>query len=185
MATKGQYRAVDIEDIQEDGAFEAWGYVHLKVVRGDEILGVRVRVNSVPQETIDAIRKKTPRPPSKAEMLDPSNPEHAAMGVTTRQKGILPNYNDSDYAQAKEAFDVSFRNEVVGRGLASKLLLKSGEAATTPEQKYKALEERGLSGFHFSEIAQRILELTQWTEEERENFTSSNSARVQEKSAST
>lgn len=167
-----ELKVVDIESVQEDDAFAAWGYVTLKVQRGEETLGIRVRVTSVPQEDIDAMRKASPKPPAKAMMLDPTNPDHQAMGITgTRQKAILPDYSDPDFLEKKEAYDLSFRNEVVGRGMASKLSLKDGTPAVTPEQRYKALEERGLSGFHFSEIAQRILELTQWTEEERANFT--------------
>ena len=175
MATKGKYREVNIEDIQEDGAFEAWGFAHLKVQRGDETLGIKVRIGSVPQETIDAIRKTAPRPPAKPVMLDPTNPDHSAMGITTRAKAILPDYADDDYLKAKEAYDLKLRNEVVGLGVASKLKLKDGSIAETPEQRYQALVERGLSGFHFGEIAQRIFELTQWTEEERENFMKSDS----------
>lgn len=176
--TETKFRLVDIEDVQETEAFSAWGYVTLKVQRGDETVGIRVRVASVPQEDIDAMRKSAPRPPAKSVMLDPSNPEHAAMGVTARQKGILPDFSDNEYLEKKDAYDVSFRNEVVGRGVASKLTLKDGTPAVTPDQKYKALEERGLSGFHFTEIAQRILELTQWTEDERSNFSKSVSAQT-------
>lgn len=171
MATKGTYEEVDIESIQEDGAFEAWGFAHLKVQRGDKTFGIKVRIASVPQETIDEIRKTQPRPPAKPVMLDPTNPDHAAMGITQRAKAILPDYSDPEFIKAREAYDVKLRNEVVGLGVASKLTLKDGSIAETPEQRYRALVERGLSGFHFGEIAQRIFELTQWTEEERENFT--------------
>jgi hypothetical protein len=173
---KGIYREVDIEEI-EDGAFEAWGIVKLKVARGPETLVIKVRVASVPQETIDEIRKGAPRPNPKTMMLDPSNPDHAAMGVTVRQKGQILDFSDPDYIKAKEAFDLKFRNEVVGRGVASKLKLKStGAIATTPAEIYKALEEQGLSGFHFNDIAQGVLNLTQWTEDEREAFTVEHSA---------
>lgn len=170
-------REVAIEDLEDDAAaFAAWGYVPLKVQRGDEVLAVKVKITSVPQETIDDLRKKAPKPPSKTVMLDPTNPEHAAMGITSRQKGILPDWNDTEYTQAREEYDLSFRREVVGRGLASSLKLKSGKPAETPEERYRALEERGLSGVHFTEIAQQILQLTQWSEDERTNFLSKPSA---------
>ena len=168
------YREVDIEQAEQD-AFEAWGWVTLKVQRGAELLGIKVKITSVPQETIDDLRKKAPRPPARAVMADPANPDHAALGVVTRQKLILPDYSDSEYIARKDAYDISFRNEIVGRGVASKLTLKDGTVAETPEQKYKALEERGISGFHFTDIAQAILNLTQWTEEERTNFLSASS----------
>lgn len=176
MDQSSNYREVNIEDIQDADAFQAWGYVTLKVQRGPEILGVKVRITSVPQEVVDALRKKAPRPPSKTVMLDPSNPEHAALGITTRQKAIIPDFNDSEYRAAQDAFDESFRKEVVGHGVDVKLTLKTGVTAIEPEQKYKALEERGLSGIHFSEIAQQILALTQWTEDERSNFLNKSSA---------
>ena len=169
-------REVNIEDLADDNAFAAWGYVPLKVQRGDEVLAVKVKITSVPQETIDELRRKAPRPPSKTVMLDPTNPDHAALGVTTRQKGIIPDYNDPEYSTANEEYNNSFRREVVGRGVASNLRLKDGTAAETPEQRYRALEERGLSGVHFTEIAQQILQLTQWSEDERANFSRTPSA---------
>jgi hypothetical protein len=171
-----QIREVNIEDLEDDAAFAAWGYVPLKVQRGDEVLAVKVKITSVPQETIDDLRKKAPKPPSKTVMLDPSNPEHSAMGITSRQKGILPDWNDAEYTQAREEYDLTFRREVVGRGVASNLKLKTGQPALTSEERYRALEERGLSGVHFSEIASQILQLTQWSEDERANFTSKPSA---------
>jgi hypothetical protein len=164
------YREIDLDALADSDAFEGWGYVTLKVTKGDEILGVRIRVKSVPQEQIDTIRKQAPRPPVKVVMLDPSNPDHAALGVTARQKGQIPDFGDPEYLAQKEAFDLKFRNAVVGLGVAVQLQLKDGTPATTSEDKYRALEERGLSGFHFGEIAQRVLELTQWNEEERERF---------------
>lgn len=165
------YREVDIEEVGQD-AFEAWGYVTLKVQRGEELLGVRVKIVSVPQESIDALRKGAPRPPAKTTMLDPTMPEAQALGVTTRQKAILPDYSDPEYQKLQEAYDLNFRKEIVGRGVGSNLVLKDGMKAETPEQRYRALEERGLSGIHFTEIAQEILRLTQWTEDERTNFLS-------------
>lgn len=166
-------REVNIEDLEHDeSAFAAWGYVPLKVQRGEEILAVRIKITSVPQEMIDDLRKKAPRPPSKDVMLDPANPDHAALGATVRQKARIPDYNDPEYQAANEEYNTNFRREVVGRGVASALKLKDGTPALTPEQRYRALEERGLSGVHFTEIAQQILQLTQWSEDERENFLS-------------
>lgn len=164
------FKQVDIEELQDDDAFSAWGYVTLKVQRGEQILGVRVKITSVPQEMIDDLRKKAPRPPTKMVMLDPSNPDHAALGATTRQKAMIPDFNDAEYRLQQEEHDLAFRREVVGRGVASKLRMKDGQDAMSPEQKYRALEERGLSGLHFTEIATQILQLTQWSEEERANF---------------
>jgi len=166
-----KFREVNIEDLgEEKEAFTAWGWVTLKVQRGDEIVGVKVKITSVPQETIEELRKRQPKAPSSTVMLDPSMPEAQALGVTTRQKAIVPNYNDPVYLDALEAYNLTFRREVVGRGVASKLRLKDGTAATTPEELYRALEENGVSGIHFAEIAQQILNLTQWTDEERVNF---------------
>jgi len=166
---KSRYREVDIEEVGQD-AFEAWGYVTLKVQRGEDLLGVKVKIISVPQESIDALRKNSPRPPAKTTMLTPDMPEAAAMGVTQRQKAIIPDYTDPEYQAKQEAFDLAFRREIVGRGVGSNLTLKDGTKAENPEQRYRALEERGLSGVHFTEIAQQILSLTQWTEDERTNF---------------
>jgi len=171
-----KYREVNIEDIHEEDAFSAWGYVTLKVQRGDEVLGVKVKITSVPQEMVDSLRKKAPKPPTKTVMLDPTNPDHAALGITTRQKAMIPDYNDPEYRQASEEHDLSFRREVVGQGVASSLRLKDGSKAEAPEQRYRALEERGLSGVHFTEIATQILQLTQWSEEERANFLTKSSA---------
>jgi hypothetical protein len=171
-----QFKEVDIEELHDDDAFAAWGYVTLKVQRGEEILGVKVKIASVPQEMIDTLRKKAPRPPTKTVMLDPSNPDHAALGATTRQKALIPDFNDAEYRVALEEHDLLFRREIVGRGVASKLKLRDGSPADSPEQKYRALEERGLSGLHFTEIAGQILQLTQWSEEERANFLTKPSA---------
>jgi hypothetical protein len=166
------YREVDIEDISEREAFEAWGYVTLKVQRGPETLGVKVKITSVPQEKLDALRASAPRPPVRPVMLDPTNPEHAALGVQTRRQGMLPDFGDEEYLTQKDAHDLRFRNAVVGLGVAANLKVPStGNVAVTADDKYKALEERGLSTFHFAELAQNILQLTQWKEEEKENFT--------------
>jgi hypothetical protein len=178
-----KFRQIDIEEVQDVDAFSAWGYVVLKVMRGDEIVGIRVKIGSVPQEDIDLLRKKTPKPPGKTVMLDPTNPDHAALGITTRQKGIIPDFNDDKFRIEQEEFDVMFRREVVGKGVRSGLTLKDGRPAVTPEERYKALEERGISGIHFSEIAQQILNLTSWTEDERTNFLTTSSASEKEKSA--
>lgn len=169
---KPQYREVDIEQIDDRDAFQAWGYVTLKVQKGDEVVGVKVRITSVPQEKLDALRAAAPRPPVRSIMLDPTNPEHAALGVTTRRQGMLPDYGDETYLTEKDAHDLKFRNAVVGLGVAAKLTVPStGTIAESPEEKYRALEERGLSTFHFAELAQNILQLTQWKENEQENFT--------------
>lgn len=176
-----KYREVDIESLEEKDAFAAWGYVTLKVQRGEETLGVRVKIGSVPQESIDELRRRAPKPPSKTVMLDPSMPEAAALGVTTRQKAIIPDYNDEEYRIKLEEYDLMFRREVVGRGVRSPLKLEAGALAKSPEEHYKALEERGISGIHFSEMAQQILNLTQWTEDERANFLTKSSAKTPSK----
>lgn len=177
MSPQPTYREVDIEEISEREAFEAWGYVTLKVQRGPDILGVKVKIASVAQEKLDALRAQAPRPPVRPVMLDPSNPEHAALGVQTRRQALLPDYGDEAYLTEKDAYDMKFRNAVVGLGVAAKLEVPSTkQPAVTADEKYKALEERGLSTFHFAELAQNILQLTQWKEDEKENFTKRASA---------
>ena len=171
-----RFRLLDIEAIEEDDAFAAWGYCVLKVQRGDETLGIRVRIISIPQELIDEMSKKAPRPPAKTVMLDPGSEDARRLGVQTRQKVIMPDYSDVTYQEAREAHDLAFRREVVGRGVASVLSLRAGGKAETPEDRYRALEERGLSGLHFTELAENILRLTQWTEDERESFLTPSSA---------
>lgn len=177
-----RYREVDIEELEnEKEAFSAWGWVTLKVQRGDDTIGVKVKITSVPQEIIDELRKKQPKPPSIVKMLDPSMPEAQALGVTSRQKAIIPDYNDQTYLDMLEAYNLTFRREVVGRGVASNLKFQDGTLAQTPEQRYKALEEKGISGIHFAEIAQNIMNLTTWTEEERTNFLKPGSAQTAQK----
>ena len=164
------YREVGIEDLQDSDALAAWGFAVLKVTKGPEVLGVKVRITSVPQDVIDDLRKKSPRPPSKMVMGDPSNDEHKALGITTRRAVYVPDYNDPEYVAALDEYNRTFSKEVVGRGVEAKLNLKDGSAAQTPEQKYRALEERGLTGTHFAEITNQIMALVQWTEDERTNF---------------
>ena len=176
--TQSKIRVVSVEDLNEQDAFAAWGYAHLKVQKGDETLAVQVKIGSVPQDVVDSLRRKAPKPPTKAVMGDPTNADHAAMGVTTRQKLMLPDFNDDEYRVRQEEFDLNFRREVVGLGVLSKLKLKDGRIAETPEERYQALEDRGISGIHFSEIAQQILALTSWSEEERGNFSTTPSAQA-------
>lgn len=176
------FREVDIESFEsEKDGLLAWGYVTLKVRRDNEILGIRVKIESVPQELIDNLRKKQPRPPSKTVMLDPSMPEAQNLGVTTRQKATIPDYNDPVYLEQLEEYNLQFRQEIVGRGLKSKLKLNDGVMAESPEQRYRALQERGITGIHFAEIAQEILNLTTWTEEERVNFLKPGSGQIAQK----
>lgn len=169
-------RMLDIEDAQEDDAFSAWGYCVLKVQRGEETLGIRVKIISVPQELIDGLTKKAPRPPAKTVMIDPGSEDARRLGITSRQKVIMPDYSDAKYQEDREAYELTFRREVVGRGVASSLSLRDGRKAETPEDRYRALDERGLSGLHFTELAENILRLTQWTEEERASFLTPSSA---------
>lgn len=164
------FRTINIEDLEDREAFGAWGYCTLKVQRGEEILGVKLKITSVPQELVDRLRRRQPKPPSKTVMLDPNTPEGQAMGVTTRQKAIIPDYNDPVYSDQMEEYNINFRREIVGHGVGSQLKKTDGGIAQTPEEKYKVLEEKGISGIHFAEITQQILALTQWTDEERVNF---------------
>lgn len=167
------YKEVSLSELEgETGgdAFASWGFARVKVSRGDEILAVKIRVRSVPHELLEALRKSAPKPPSKTVMLDPKNPDHAALGATTRQKAIIPDFNDADYVEKADAHQRQMTYEVVGRGVDETLKLRDGSPADTPAKVYKALEERGLSGTHFTEIAGTIMRLTDWSEEERENF---------------
>jgi len=167
------YREVslsELEDVAGQDAFASWGFARIKVSRGDEILAVKIRVCSVPHELLEKLRKGAPKPPSKTVMLDPKNPDHAALGVSTRQKAIIPDYNDADYTAKAETHQREMTYEIVGRGVDEPLKLRDGSTADTPAKVYKALEERGLSGTHFTEIANTIMRLTDWSEEERENF---------------
>lgn len=179
------YEELDIETISEPGAFLAWGYSRLKVRRGDHTLVVRVRIESVAQDLVESLRKAAPRPPQKTIMLDPQSEDGRRLGVTTRQKAIVPDFTDPQYLEALEAHNLRFTREIVGRGVASKLTLRDGgSVAQTSEEKYQALTERGLSGAHFTELVQDILNLTAWTEDERENFLTRPSASGRDRSVS-
>src|SRR5262245_52434763 len=103
--TEELYQEVNIEDLGAD-AFEAWGFVTLKVQQGNKTLGVKVKIVSVPQETIDSLRKGAPRPPAKTVMLDPANPDHAAiLGPNgQRQKAIIPDHTDPEYIRLQDEF---------------------------------------------------------------------------------
>lgn len=151
-------KEVDIEAAEQD-TFSAYGYARLKVQRGDETLAVKVRVTSVPTDELDRLRKKAPKPPAK-KFVDPQ----------TRGTMMIPDLTDNRYLEEMEEHNRTFTREVVGRGVAANLKMKDGTTAATPEQKWIALEERGLSGPQFAELTNTILSLTQWTDEEREKF---------------
>lgn len=178
MSPEAAVREIDIEELYEqaDGAFASWGYSRLKVTKGDEVLAVLVRIGSVPQDLVDALRRKAPRPPVKTVMLDPNTEDGRALGVTTRQKAQVPDFGDPAYVEALQQHQQMFTREIVGRGVTSKLRFKDGRTAEAPEERYAALEEHGLSGPHFLQLTDDILNLTQWTEVERANFLGRGSA---------
>lgn len=150
-------REVAFEDLTQDEGFSAYGYVRLKVQRGDEILAIKLRIISIPQEELMKLRKQSPRPPIKPQM-DP----------VSKQRIMLADPSDEGYQVKLEAYQIMLTREAVGRGIGVPLFL-DGQPASTPEEKYKALEARGLTSSHFTELAGAILRLTDWTETEREN----------------
>jgi hypothetical protein len=171
--SNGNIRIVNIEDIQEADAFKATGFAFLKVVRQGATVAVRVEITSVPQDVIDEVNKRAPKPPTRTLMIDPQSDEGRRLNITGagKQRVMVPDYSDAQYQEKRDAHDQMFRREIVGRGVASNLKLKSGKMAETPQERYQALEERELSGLHFAELAESILKLTNWSEEERGNFT--------------
>ena len=170
MAVKKQVTEISLNELAAEDAFQSWGYAYLKVTKGESAMRVKVRIRSVPQEVIDEIRKKAPKPPAHTVMLDPSSEEGRRLGVTTRQKATVPNFSDAKYQEELEAHNLLFTQKVVGMGVDETLSLRDGSAAVHPEQKYKALQEKGLSGSHMVELSQSILKLTDWSEQEREDF---------------
>ena len=170
MAETRRPTEVLLEDLAADDAFQSWGYAHLKVTHGEKLLSVKVRVSSVPQDVIDEMRKKTPRPPAKTTTIEPGTDDARRMNVTTRTRAIVPDFTNEKYQEDLEAHNLWFTQRVVGHGVTAPLTLKDGSPAATPEQKYRALQDRGLSGSHFAELAQEILRLTDWSESERESF---------------
>jgi len=177
MSSERNVRIVDIEEVASlpggpTKALDAWGYCYLKVQQGDETIAIRVKVVSVPQELIDTLNRRAPRPPAKTLMIDATSDEGRRLNLQGqgRQRVIMPDYSDPDYLEKEERHQLDFRREVVGRGVASKLQQPDGSPATTSEELYAALETNGLSGLHFAELAKTIMELTAWSEEERERF---------------
>lgn len=151
---------VDIETLGNDpDAFAAHGIARLKVQRGDKLRIVAVRIKSMPQDELDDIRRRAPKPPSKM-FTDPS----------TKQKVMIPDLTDAAYLEKAEQYQREFTKQVVGRGVDVKLTLQDGRTATTPEEKFEALQQRGLTGPQFTDLTNAILGLTQFSDEEREKF---------------
>ncbi len=166
-----KYEVMDIEEMfQEENPFQAYGYSYLKVTRGDITRAVKIKIQGMPQELADAASKRSPKAPVKIVMLDPDSPEGRELGVRTRQKAQIPDYTDTEYQQKLEEHNVRFRQEVVGNGVLSVLKKPDGEVAATPEEKYKALERMGLSTLHFNQLAEDILGLTKWTDQEQDQY---------------
>ena len=156
---KEKYEEINLEDLPVGESLGAHGYCHLKVTRGEVVRVIKVKVVSIPQEQLIELRKSTPRPPSKP-YTDPQ----------TRQRTFVADPTDEKYIEKLEAYNNWFARELVGRGIEAKLTLANGEVAVTPEQRAKALDERGLTPSHFTDIASAILRLTDWSEEEREKW---------------
>lgn len=164
-----KYREVDFDQVVGDqDPFAAWGYSRLKVQRGDEVIVVKVKIQSIGHDVLEELRKQAPKPPSKMASLDGEGVTRGVAGG--RGKALVPDFTDAKFLEQMEEHNLRLTREVVGRGMATPLTLRSGEAAKTPEERYRALEERGLSGTHFAELAKDILRLTDWSEEERERF---------------
>lgn len=157
--TQNGFESIDIEAVEAADAFAAYGYARLKVQRGDKVQIIKVKVASLKTDELEALRKSAPKPPSKM-FTDPNS----------KQRVMIPDLTDTKYLTLAEEFNRQFTREVVGRGVTAKLTLTDGSVASTPEQVYQALLDRGLSGSQFAELTQTILNLTQWTDEEREKF---------------
>lgn len=172
MSTGDSFREVDVEDIKSDDAFYAWGWARLKVQQGDEVVIVKVKIRSIPQDFVDSLRSKTPRPPSRMMMVDPTTDDGRRIGAQTRGKALAPDYADEKYQAEMDDFNARFTKEIVGRGVISRLMLRQeGRPAETPEEVYRALESMGLAGAHFTELVTSILNLTSFSEDERAVFT--------------
>lgn len=156
----------------DDDVFSAWGYAQIKIVRGTVTHVVKVKIQSVPQDVIDEMQRAVPKPPVIDVMLDPTNTDHAAMGVTTRQKGRLPNLADPDFQKAFKEHQDSVTKRIVGMGVHPDEALKNpdGTPAETPEQRYDALARMKLSMSHFADIATAVMRLTSFSDEERQKF---------------
>lgn len=152
------YREVAFEDwIAQGEDFSAHDDCRLKVTRGAEVIAVTLRVTSVPQDIITAWQRRRPRPPVRP-----------VTDKATRQTSLVPDEQDPKYLEALDAYNLQMTREIVGRGIAQPLTLLDGRAATTPDERFQALEARGLSGQHFVALTQAILGLTEWSEAERE-----------------
>jgi hypothetical protein len=174
----GKLHLVRIEDLQEADAFKASGSAFLKVVKGGKTYAIEVGITSIPQDIIEDFAKRAPKAPKTTLMIDPQSEEGRRLGVTGqgKQRVQVPDYTDARYIEQRDAHDLAYRQAIVGLGVTSTLRLKSGKIAETPQERYQALDENGLSGLHFAELAQSILKLTDWSEEERENFTTLSTA---------
>lgn len=171
-----KFRTVDLDTFSDEDSFNAWGYAFLKVVQGEEVLAVRVKIGSIPHEEVEKLRKRAPRPPSVMKIIDPTSEEGRSLGITQRGlKTILQDFSNEKYQDEMQAFNIQFNAEVVGRGVLTPVRFKDGRDAKTPEEKYMALQEKGLSVMHFGELSTEILNLTNWSDEERGRFLTSDS----------
>lgn len=168
-----RYEEIALSDlVQQQDAFSAWGFARIKVQRGDKTHIVKIKITSVPQDVVDKLHDGAPKPPLTDIMLDPTNPEHAALGIQTRQKGRVPNYGDADFQKAFKEHTAKVTQQVVGLGVHpdEKLKNEDGSPASTPDERYSALERMKLSATHYSDIATAIYRLTSFTEDERQQF---------------
>ena len=169
---KPKIRIVDIEEIHESDAFEAWGYAYLRVQRGESVDAIRVRIKSVSKEFIDKLSSERPRPPAKLVTLDPQSDEGRRFGTKNAGRAYVPDFNDEKYVRDAEAFDTRFLREVVGRGVVSKLMI-DGREAESPADKFRALEAKGLATAHMQGLMDGIMNLVSFSDEERQAFTKS------------
>lgn len=167
------YRPVDLEDIQDNvDAFKAHGDCILKVQQGNEILGIRVKICSVDQEVFKEAIDRAPKPPVTNVTLDPATDLGKQFGVTTKQRATIYDYTNEDYQKKLTEHNRLYTRKIVGLGIDAeqKLKLKDGSVANTPEDRARALEEKGFGVGHFAEIQQAIQNLTTFSEDERANF---------------
>ncbi len=161
---------ISLADLSD--GLDAWGYANIKVTRGRDVKVVQIKIKSVPQDVIDSMQEDAPQPPTIDVMLDPSNPEHAALGIKTRQKGRIQNFGDPDYLARLRAHSENVTRRIVGLGVHEdeRLYNADGTPAVTPDERFTALQRMKLSNSHFSDIAIAIMQLTSFSDEEREKF---------------
>lgn len=160
----------------DDSLFQSNGHSNVKVTKEGEIFILQLPIKSSGiTELIEEFKRHEPRPPVIDEHVKADSDLGKRMGLNKNQWVKMFNLTDDDYIKERERYESELGLAIVIKGLDIELTDADGNVVKDREEKIKVLRSVGMSGEQFTQIVGDIRGLTQWSQEEKEDFFGYNS----------